>query len=90
MLKKIEEARKQAQRMEDTREANNSRYKFMMEFRMKQHQNNEELKQKNAEMKSQRSIKYQQRKADILRKNQQDYQMIREQRAKCLDEKYNI
>ena len=64
--------------MEDTREANNSRYKFMMEFRMKQHHDNEMLKQKNAEMKSQRSIKYQQRKADILRKNQQDYQMIRE------------
>ena len=35
MLKKIDEARKQAQRMEDTREANNTRYKFMMEFRMK-------------------------------------------------------
>ena len=59
--------------MEETREANNSRYKFMMEFRMKQNFDNEMLKQKNAQMKSQRSIMYQQRKADILKKNQQDY-----------------
>ena len=44
MLKKIEEARKQANKMEETREANNSRYKFMMEFRMKQAFDNEMLK----------------------------------------------
>jgi hypothetical protein len=35
MLKKIDEARKQALRMAETREANDSRYKFMLEFRLK-------------------------------------------------------
>lgn len=45
--------------MEVTREANNSHYKFMMDFRLKQQFDKEMLKQKNAEMKSQRSIKYQ-------------------------------
>jgi uncharacterized membrane protein YccC len=41
-------------------------------------------------MKSQRSIKYRQHKADILMKNQQDYQTIRSQRKYCLEEKNNI
>jgi hypothetical protein len=48
------------------------------------------MKQKNAEMKNKRSIMYRQRKEDILRKNQMDYQRIRTQREKCLEEKYNI
>lgn len=35
MLKKIDDARQQAEKMAQTREASDSRYKFMMEFRMK-------------------------------------------------------
>lgn len=69
MIKKIEEARKQAMKMAETHEANNSRYRFMMQFRLKQNFDNEMLKQRNAQMKSTRNIGYHQRKEDILKKN---------------------
>jgi hypothetical protein len=36
MIKKIEEARKQALKMAETHEASNQRYNFMMQFRLKQ------------------------------------------------------
>lgn len=58
MIKKINEARKQAQKLAETREERNSHYINMVEFKLKKKFDNEQLKQKNAQVKATRNIKY--------------------------------
>ena len=57
---------------------------------MKKEHDNEMMKIRNAQLKSNRNIKYQQRKEDILRRNQEDYQRIRYERQRCFEEKNMI
>lgn len=80
MLKKINEARRQAQKLAETRDMQNERYARMVEFRLKQQRDEEAQRQRNGQMKSNMGTKYQQMKADILAQNRSDYKRIRQQR----------
>ena len=90
MLKKIEEARKQAQKLQLAREASDQKYKQMQEFREKQKADEDLKREQNIKTKLSRSGKYQEVKAAILKQNQADYKRIREQRQSCLEERRNI
>ena len=58
MMKKIELARKQAQRMKETQHANDEKFLKMMQFRLQQKEDLDDLKAKNRQAKSTRNIKY--------------------------------
>ncbi len=90
MMRKIDEARKQAQKLIDTREAQNFRYLKMMEYKVQKEAEKEALKQKNLQMKENMGTKYQEMKNDLFRINREDYLTIRNQRHVCLETKYKI
>jgi len=64
--------------MKKTREDNDNHYLMMLEFRKKQAEDEEQLRERNKQAKANRNVKYQEMKAAILRHNQEDYKRIRE------------